>query len=190
MGRLLARNGAVTLDNTTVTKQTCATPTPTTSSTSSTSSTTSSSSGGSSSNYEWCPPLNNNIGAPIVISSKRISPTSVSLTWGPYSGISDFNIQYGFKNGNWLYNFDMTGFSTTINDLKPNQPIWVRIANRNDCFIGNYGEGRLVGGPGLPNTGSISHENNFKWYMSAGLIVIISLITIIIKRKNRVLSRH
>jgi hypothetical protein len=188
-GRLLARNGAVTLNKTTVIKQTCTAPTPTTSSTTSSSS-TNSSGGGSNSNYIWCPPLDNTIGSPIVISSKRMSPISISLTWGPYSGINKFNIQYGFENGNWLYNFDTTEFSTTINDLKVNQPIWVRIANRDDCRIGNYGEAKLVGGPGLPNTGSISHKNNFKWYVSVVLIAIISIITILIQRKNRFLSRH
>jgi len=45
------------------------------------------------------------------------------------------------------------GFSTTINALPLNQPIWVQVAARNDCQIGTYGESKLIGGPGLPNTG-------------------------------------
>lgn len=90
---------------------------------------------------------------PTIIKSIRTSPTSIFLSWGPYAGIDTFNIRYGLANGNWLYNTNVTGFSTTINDLPFYQPIWIQIATRNSCFIGNYGESGFVGGPKLPNTG-------------------------------------
>lgn len=186
-GRLLARNGAVTLNNSTVTAQTCATPTatptltPTTTPTSTPTPTqtpsptpttdpaatatptptltltptptptdspsANSSIGGSS----ICPAFIYQI--PIIIGSKRVSPTSISITWGPYSGTDTFNVRYGVTNGDWLYNTDVAGFSTTINALPANQPIWIQVAARNNCSIGTYGDPLFVGGPSLPNTG-------------------------------------
>ena len=90
---------------------------------------------------------------PTIIEAKRINPTSIFLSWGPYAGIDKFNVRYGVENGKWLYNTNVKGFSTTINALPPNRPIWVRIAVRNTGLIGTYGESKLVGGPSLPNTG-------------------------------------
>jgi hypothetical protein len=119
-----------------------------------------------------------------------MSPTSVFISWGPYSGINKFNVQYGYQNGNLLYNFDTNQFSTTISDLNRNQPIWVRIANRNDCFIGAYGEAKLVGGPGLPNTGSVSSKNEFKWYIPASIFGGILILLFLISGKYRFLSRR
>lgn len=146
-GRLLVRNAAVTLNNTTIRRQTCAAGTagaPVVAASS-----TSSSSGGSSSGF--CPVVN--YSAPIILESRRVDSDSIFISWGPYAGTNTFNIIYGTENGNWLYNTDVTGFSTTINGLPANQPIWVRIAVRSSCTIGNYGEAKLVGGPKLPNTG-------------------------------------
>ncbi len=147
-GRLLARTaGAVTLNKTTVTKQTCA----------------EGSAGGpvgpasttgpkttSSSNDCIASPITT---VPIILKSNRVSPTSVFVSWGPYAGIDTFNVRYGLTNGNWLYNTNVTGFSTTINALPVNQPIWIEVAAKNNCAIGTYGESKLVGGPLLPNTG-------------------------------------
>jgi LPXTG-site transpeptidase (sortase) family protein len=158
-GRLLASNGAVTLSKTTITKQTCATPTPTPSSSSSSS--TSSNSNSSSSSPAG--PILNYI-APIIIDSRRIDTDSIYISWGPYSGINTFIVQYGLENGTWLYSTNVTGFSTTIHALPPNQPIWVRIAPRDNLSIGNYGEAKLVGGPSLPNTGFVSQKNGLPWY--------------------------
>jgi hypothetical protein len=198
LGRLLARNGAVTLSRTTVSKQTCAgvTPTPTLTTTPTptiTLTTTPSSSSNISSinsSYESCPPLNDAIATPIVIESKRIDADSIFIKWGPYSGVNTFNVQYGFENGNWLYNFDTTDFSATINNLHPNQPIWVRIANRNDCFIGTYGESKLVGGPGMPNTGFAPKNNKILWCISLGILTGASVILVLAQKKYRFLSKH
>ncbi len=187
-GRLLARNGAVTLNGTTITKQNCAAGTtgaPAVVSTSTSTSSSSSSSGGSSSSY--CPPLSSTIVAPFIIESRRVSPTSIFFSWGPSSGTNAFNIQYGFEHGNWLYNTDVTGFSTTINNLPANQAIWVQIAGRSDCRIGSYGVSKLIGGSiggptivgqnpnvlevSFPNTGFASLKHNTPWYIPAGIFV-------------------
>lgn len=98
---------------------------------------------------------------PTILEARRVSSTSMFLRWGPYAGMDNFNIRYGMTNGNWLYNTNVSGFSTTIHDLLPNQPFWFEVAARNNCFIGSYSGARLVGGtilgnpqvPGLPNTG-------------------------------------
>lgn len=137
-GRFLARNGAVTLNNTTITRQACAS--------------TSSSGGSSSSALAACPAADSFV-APTIITSSRIDADSVFISWGPFSGINTFTVQYGFQDGNWLFSTNVTGFSTTINDLPPNQPIWVRVGVRDNCIGVKYGASRLVGGPGLPNTG-------------------------------------
>lgn len=158
-GRLLARDGAVTLNNTTVTKKTCA-------STSTSSNLNSASNAGV--EIKYCPPLNSEIVTPVVIESKRVDADSIFIKWGPYSGVDTFNVKYGFEKGKLLYNTDVTGFSTTINALHLNQPIWVQVAARNDCMIGTYGEPKLVGGPRLPNTG-FGPGNRimawFKWFL-------------------------
>jgi len=141
-GRALARNGAIVLQGNTIT-QTCAglnsKVVPLTSA--------------GAPPAAYCPPLDSQIVAPSIIESRRVSPTSIFLSWGPYSGTDIFNVRYGMTSGNWPYNTDVTGFSTTINNLPVNQPIWVSVAARNSCTIGDYGPAKLVGGPGLPNTG-------------------------------------
>ena len=146
-GRLLASTGAITLNNTTVIKQNC---------TSTSNSTTSTS---SNSVDSYCPPIVNTVVSPIIIESKRVDKDSVYIKWGPYSGVDTFNVQYGFENGKFLYNTNVTGFFVTINDLPLNQPIWIRVAARNDCQIGVYGESKFVGSPKLPNTGFAPHKN-------------------------------
>ena len=178
-GRVLARNGTVTLNNTTVTKQTCVnpsiTPTPTFSNSSNGSSVSTNSIGGSSSV---------NANTPIIIESKRIDADSIFVSWGPYSGIDSFNIEYGVENGKWLYNTNVTGFSTTLNDLPLNQPIWVRIAARNNSTIGIYGEPKMVGGPMLPNTGLSPHKSITQWVIPAGIFFMFSIFLLLFKRKT------
>lgn len=131
-GRVLAQNGQVSLQSNTITSSCLGTSGFGGSSSSSTSSTT------------VCPPLNAGLVAPIIIDSRRVSSTSVFLSWGPYSGTDKFIIQYGLTNGNWLYSTNVTGFSTTISGLPADQPIWVRIAPRNNCSVGVYGIARLI----------------------------------------------
>ena len=146
-GRLLASTGAITLNKTTVIKQNCA-------------STSNSNSTSPNSVDSYCPPIANTVVTPIIIESKRVDKDSVYITWGPYSGVDTFNVQYGFENGKWLFNTNVTGFFVTINDLPPNQPIWIRVAARNDCQIGVYGQPLFVGSPKLPNTGFAPQKNS------------------------------
>lgn len=153
-GRFLSLDaGTVTLDSNTITAPSCGA-----ASSSSSSSSSNSSSGGVSA--PSCPALATNIIAPNIIESRRIDNDSIFLSWGPDSGINSFIVQYGFENNNWLYSTNVTGFSTTINDL-PNQPIWFRVAARNDCSVGNYGASSLVGGAGStnPNVLGVSFPN-------------------------------
>ena len=175
-GRLLARNGAVTLNKTNIAKQTCAAGTTGAPATVSSSSSSSGGSSSSSTGTKVCPTLTNI--APILIESRRVSPTSIFISWGPYSGKNTFNVRYGLANGNWLYNTSVTGFSTTLNGLPSNQPIWVQVATTDSCSLGNYGAAMLVGGPSLPNTGLglVPHENNISWNIAipAGIVILVS----------------
>lgn len=142
------------------------TPTPTSGS--------SSSSGGSSSTSTvgtaTCPAFS--YITPNIIESKRINSDSVFISWGPYSGINTFNIRYGLINGNWPYNTNITGFSTTLNNLPSNQSIWVQVAATNGCSIGNYGAAVLAGGPSLPNTGFAPQKNNILSFILTGIFVL------------------
>ncbi|KKQ30063.1 MAG: hypothetical protein US68_C0012G0003 [Candidatus Shapirobacteria bacterium GW2011_GWE1_38_10] len=137
------------MDSNTVTGPTCAS-----------TSTASTSSSNSEVAIAYCPPIADTVVTPMIIESKRVDKDSVYIKWGPYSGVDTFNVEYGFENGKWLFNTNVTGFFTTINDLPSNRPIWIRVAARNDCQIGVYGEPKFVGSPRLPNTGFAPQKNN------------------------------
>jgi hypothetical protein len=171
-GRALARNGAVTLDSNTV-NQSCTEPATVESDSSTTTSSTTSSTTGSSSSSSGgpdpCPPLPA-YAEPLIIDSRRVDEDSIFISWGPYSGTDEFIVQYGFEDGVWLYSTDVTGFSTTINDLPPNMPIWVRVAARNNCAVGSYGASRFVGGPMLPSAGTAPQRNTNWLYLPLSII--------------------
>ncbi len=169
-GRALAQTGAVTLQSNTITKPTCA-------------ASSSSSSSGSSSTV--CPTNFNNI-APTILESRRVDANSIFIRWGSYAGIDTFNVRYGFENGKWLYSTNVTGFSTTINGLPANQPIWIQVAARNNCSIGAYGVAMLVGGPRLPNTGFAPNKNNNPWYILGSIVMLVSTPLVVVLRKRRV----
>ncbi|MDQ3008010.1 MAG: sortase, partial [bacterium] len=116
--------------------------------------------------------------APIIIESKRIDENSIFISWGPYAGIDTFIIEYGTENGQWLYNTNITGFSTTLHNLPLNQPVWVRIAARTEITIGIYGEPKFVGGPILPNTGRLHYANPSKWNLLTHNFLGISVLQI------------
>ena len=183
-GRLLASVAAVTLNNTTINKPTCAAGTiggpalPT----------TLSAAGAPVSPY--CEDLNDQIVPPSIIESRRVDADSVFISWAPYSGLNTFNVEYGPSDGSWLYNTDVTGFSTTLNNLPLNQPIWVRVAARSNCTIGNYGSSKLTGGPGLPNTGLAPQKNTIPWYVPAGIFTGVLILLSLIQRKYGFSSRH
>jgi hypothetical protein len=173
-GRALARNGAVTLQSNTINQSCVAARAKVL--------TTPSFTGELSSGPNVCPPFN--YIAPIIIESKRIDADSVFISWGPYSGINTFIVQYGLENGKWLYSTRVTGFSTTLNALPANQPFWVEVAATDWCSIGRYGEAKLVGGPGLPNTGFAPRQNTIPWYVPAGIFAGISGLLVFIQRKH------
>jgi len=196
-GRALSFAGTVTTDTDTLSVPSCPAPTPTptsTTTTTSTSTTTTTSSTTDAPVYV-CPTITTGVTPPNIIDSRRVNATSIFLGWGPYSGTDRFNIRYGPSNGNWLFNTDVTGFSTTINNLPSNTPMWFQVAARNDCQIGEYGEASLIGGtssvgfpntgvPRFPNTGLAPKTNNSLWYPLAGLIFGVSAILISIQRKS------
>jgi hypothetical protein len=88
-------------------------------------------------------------------------------------------------SGSRPYNISVTGFSTTINALPANQPIWIQVAATNNCSIGTYGESKLAGAPSLPNTGFAPHKNNIPWYIPADIFVVFSVLFILIQRKYK-----
>ncbi len=187
-GQALAFNGTVSTTTDTMSVPTCST------TTTSTTSTSTSTTGSTAPAAKVCPATN--YVTPAVIDSKRVSPTSISLNWGPYSGVNTFIVEYGLTNGNWLYNTRVTGFSTTIQGLPANQPLWVRIAATDNCSVGSYGTPMLIGGPLLPNTGLAPREKS-QWYTTIPIdmiaLILASLgITFLslmnVKKKRNVLS--
>lgn len=172
-GRALARNGAVTLQSNTI-NQSCVATTARSSIT-----TINITSSATAPGAEECPPLT--YVAPIIIESSRVDADSVFISWGPYSGINTFNVRYGLTNGEWLYNTAVTGFSTTINDLPANQPIWIQVAATDNCSMGTYGPAMLVGGPSLPNTGFGPNQNSLSWFIPAGLLIVLSSLSKLIR---------
>lgn len=137
----------------TITVTAAATPTPSpspTPTTAPTSSDSGSSGSSSSSDGTVCSSITT---IPIIMEARRVSSTSIYISWGPYAGISNFNIQYGFSKNNLQFSTAVTGFSTTINYLPTNQPIWIRIAATNNCYLGTYSVTKFVGVPGLPDAG-------------------------------------
>lgn len=168
-GRLLAGAqgptgaGAITLQHDTISNPCGNTPTPTatptpTPSSNSTSNSTSNSGGSGISGCNSTPIT----AMPRIVSTKRISPTSFLISWDPYQGLDTFSIRYGFINGQFLYNTKVKGFSTTINDLPPNKPIWVEVAATDNCAIGQYSSAVLAGNPILPSAGVNPGPNYLK----------------------------
>jgi len=190
-GRIISLNSSITTDGNTISGPSCASsPTATPTPTSTSDSTLSSGSGGSSSTNgeKFCPMLN--YISPTIIESRRINENSISLNWGPYSGINTFIVQYGLENGKWIYSTNVTGFSTTLNALPSNQPIWVRIGVSDNCSLGNFGESKLIGGPSLPNTGLAPHQDKIPWHIQVGISAGILVSLILIQRKYRFSSKH
>lgn len=121
---------------------------------------------------------------PLIIETRRTSPTSIYLNWGPYEGVNTFIVEYGAKNGEWLYNVKVTGFSTTINTLSPNQPYWFRVAATDNCAVGSYSVARLAG-IGLPNTGIDPDDKNIPWNIIISLGAIASLLLLLATRRKQ-----
>ena len=172
-GRALAYKGTVSTDVDTISTTCVVAPTPTPTATPTTTPTATPTTTTTSSSTETatmtsnntaistpCPTIEAGIVPPVITNSRRVDSNSIYISWGPFSGTDKFNVRYGPADGNWLYNTDVTGFSTTLNSLPDNQPIWVQVAARNECQIGTYGKSDFVGNvvktssPGFPNTGN------------------------------------
>lgn len=178
-GRFLARIAAVTLDNTHLSKPTCTTPTPTPVGSSS------SSSSSTSNGATLCTSQGINT-IPSIIEARRVSPTSIFVSWGPYAGFNNFVVEYGLSNNNWQFNTTVSGFSTTINDLPAGQAVWFRVAATDNCAVGTYGPAMLVGGtsgntsiPGLPNTGVEPDSVNIHWKIVAPIGILLLALAIL-----------
>lgn len=161
-GRALARGGDVTLIGNTISGPTCSPSTTTTITSSDTNEPAA---------IAYCPPIGVQVIAPTVVESRRLSPTSIFISWAPYSGVNTFNVQYDTNPTGWRYGTAVEGFSTAINDLPANTNIWVRVAPTTPCTLGLYGPAALVGGdaivfatsPLLPNAGFAPHTSFFSF---------------------------
>lgn len=209
-GRALSFGGTISTDADTISTPTCTIASPSPTATTSPSSQSSTATNTSTSNS--CPALDSSVVTPIILESRRVNSNSIFISWGPYSGVDTFNVQYGFENGNWLFSTDVTGFSTTINDLPANRPIWVRVAARNSCLVGAYGSSVLVGGstggsslanplipnlpntgganslanPRLPNTGIAPRSQNNLWsiVITTGILSLVSILWVWYSKKR------
>src|SRR5680860_1234637 len=100
VGRAISLTQQVTLQSNQITQPTCATATATA---------TAAASLSSSSTSDIAPCIASEITTvPIIIDSKRISPTSIFISWGPYAGINTFNVEYGLTSGSRPYNVSVT----------------------------------------------------------------------------------
>ena len=193
VGRALAFGGTVSTTTDTITVPSCsATPAPTATPQSTSSSTSSAPAVCSSSGITTIP---------AITLAKRLSPTSIFVSWGPDAGLNNFIVRYGVQNGNWQFNTKVSGFSTTINDLPSNQPVWIEVAATDNCAVGSYSSAVRIGGtaftnspgfpntgnPGLPDTGFEPVDQNIFWELAltaGGFVLSTStLLLLFIKRR-------
>lgn len=178
-GRAIAQTAAVTFRNTTVNNTSCTTTSTGTGNTTRADQATAPN--------PFCPTIPVGITPPNILESRRVDADSIFLSWGPYSGTDQFIVRYGPTNGNWLYNVNLTGFSTTLNNLPANTPMWVEVAARNECQVGEYGASAQIGGssgiPRLPNAGFAPRETNLFFYLFTGLLLGTPFIFILARRK-------
>jgi hypothetical protein len=80
----------------------------------------------------------------------------------------------------------VTGFSTNINDLPSGVPIWIRIAARNSCTIGYYGNSTLVGNPSLPTTGFAPRKFGIIWYLLPIILAEVSIALFLVLGRRKI----
>ncbi|HET7099349.1 MAG TPA: ice-binding family protein [Patescibacteria group bacterium] len=195
-GRALSFGGTVSTTTDTITVPSCsATPAPTVAPSQSTSGSSLSFAGPSFCTSSGVTTI------PAITLAKRLSPTSIFVSWGPDAGLNNFIVQYGLQNGNWQFSTKVSGFSTTINDLPPNQSIWIEVAATDNCLVGSYSSPVRIGGtvftnsprfpntgnPGLPDTGFNPVQQKIIWKMplAAGGLILLSLTLIVLFLKKR-----
>lgn len=184
-GRFLARSAAVTLNNTTIAKSTCAT------------ASSSSSSSSSSTSTPVCvdfAPTNN----PYLFQIDRAGSTAV-LHFTPVNDyLTYYYIAYGLSPGGEEFGVSFPASLTsgvvsfTINDLNPNLTYYFKVRGGNGCAPGGWSNNKESNSknPLLPNAGMGPNNNNIPWYISASIFAVISSFLVLVKRKYRCLSRN
>ena len=187
-GRFLARIAAVTLNNTTITKSTCA-------------SATTSNSNSNSNSSPTAPicvdtaPTNN----PDLFQIDRTGSKAVLYFTPVNDHLSYYYVAYGLSPGDERYGVSFpAGLSSgvvnfTINDLNPNTTYYFKVRGGNGCAPGGWSNNKESNSknPRLPNTGFAPRENSNSWYILAGILAGISaLLVFLIQRKQRLLSRN
>lgn len=192
-GRLLARDGAVTLNNTTLTKKTCAAGTAGGPALASSSSSSSSSSTSTPVCQDFVPTE-----SPNLFQIDRAGSTAV-LHFTPVGGsISYYYVAYGLSPGSEQYGVSFPASSSTgamsftINDLNPNTTYYFKIRAGYGCSPGGWSNNKESNSknPSLPNTGFAPHENNSPWYISTGIFAGALFLLVLVQRKLRCSSEH
>lgn len=189
-GRLLARNGAVTLNNTTIAKQTCtagsagaptATPTPGPASNSTT--------GSSSTVCTDFAPTN----SPDLFQIDRAGSKAVLYFTPANDYLSYYYVAYGLSPGDERFGVTFSSGLTsgvvtyTVNDLNPNTTYYFKVRGGNGCAPGPWSNNRESNSksPSLPNTGMGPRKDNTLWYLIIGVFMGISALSVLVHRKSR-----
>ncbi|MDO8611030.1 MAG: ice-binding family protein [bacterium] len=204
-GRLLAKTSAVTLNNTTVTKKTCAvgtagaptsTPTPTPTATSSSTSNSNSTSNTSTSTNICIDIAPTN--SPNLFQIDRTG-SKATLYFTPVNDhLSYYYIAYGLSPGDDRYGVTFTAglskgvVSYTINDLNPNLTYYFKVRGGNGCTPGGWSNNKESNSknPSLPNTGFAPHKDNAILYVITTILGGFSILFVLILRKKKCFSRN
>ncbi len=116
------------------------------------------------------------------------------LYFTPVSGnVSYYYIAYGLSPGDERYGVSFpashsTGVvNFTINNLDPNTTYYFKVRGGYGCAPGGWSNNKESNSknPRLPNTGSTPQESNILLYMSSSILIGISVLLVLIQRKQR-----
>lgn len=190
-GRLLARNGAVTLNNTTIAKSTCS---------STTSSTSSNSNSGSSSNSSASTPVCADTApsnSPDLFQIDRAGSTATLYFTPVNDRLSYYYIAYGLSPGDEQFGVSFTSslssgvVTYTINDLNPNTTYYFKVRGGNGCAPGGWSNNKESNSknPMLPNTGFAPRTDEVPWFTLVALFGGISILLVSVQRLQKCSSR-
>lgn len=186
-GRLLARNGAVTLNNTTIAKSTCA---------SATTSSPSSSGSSSSASTPVCADTAPSNSPDLFQIDRAGSKATLYFTPGN-DHLSYYYIAYGLTPGDERFGTTFQAslssgvLSYTINDLNPNTTYYFKVRGGNGCAPGGWSNNKESNSkyPKLPNTGFAPHNDTAPWLIFLGTTLgVISFLFVSVQRKQRCAS--